>query len=164
MASISASNGILQFTPKDANSYFYETFPCTQASSQGYGGLQFTLTYPAGTDFTLELQSKTNCNAANYTSEWFAISGLTGTQQVVTLDLGVYETSNLNAISGLVYASFSKVGAYTLSDLKFVCRNLEARAIQGEFATPGRTLEESPPPRVYCRSFANYARATRFAA
>ncbi|CAK7198154.1 hypothetical protein SEUCBS139899_000812 [Sporothrix eucalyptigena] len=134
MTSITASGGILQFTPKDANSYFYETFPCMQAKSQGYGGLQFTLTYPAGTDFTLELQTKAasagGCSAANYTSEWFDIAGLTGTQQVVTLDLGVYEQSNLDAISGLVFASFSKVGAYTLSDLKFVCRNLDTRAVQ----------------------------------
>ncbi|KIH92250.1 hypothetical protein SPBR_02305 [Sporothrix brasiliensis 5110] len=134
MASIAASGGILQFTPRDANSYFYETFPCQKAQSSGYGGLQFTLTYPAGTDFTLELQTvpaaSGGCSSSNYTSEWFEISGLTGTQQVVTLDLGVYEASNLDAITGLVFASFSKVGAYTLSDLKFVCRNLEARAVQ----------------------------------
>ncbi len=141
MASIAATNGVLRFTPKDVNSYFYETFRCTQARTQGYGGLQFTLTYPAGADFTLELQTKSNCNAANYTSEWFAISGLTGTQQVVTLDLGVYETSNIDAISGLVFASFTKVGAYSLSDLRFVCRNLEARSLRGEhplgsFASP----------------------------
>lgn len=163
MTSIAASGGILQFTPKDPNSYFYETFPCTQAKSQGYGGLQFTLTYPAGTDFTLELQTKTaasgGCSAANYTSEWFEISGLTGTQQVVTLDLGVYEASNLDAISGLVFASFNKVGAYTLSDLKFVCRNLEARAVQGEFqGSPLLDINIAP------RSLSNYARATRFEA
>ncbi|OAA68339.1 Glycoside hydrolase/deacetylase, beta/alpha-barrel [Niveomyces insectorum RCEF 264] len=126
MASISAANNVLKFTPRDGNSYFYESFPCVQAKSQGYGGLQFTITYPAGTDFTLEAQTRTSCNAANYTSEWFTISGLSGTQQVVTLDLNVYETSNLDAITGFVFASFSKVGAYTLSDLRFVCRNLEA--------------------------------------
>jgi hypothetical protein len=153
MTSIAASGGILQFTPKDPNSYFYETFPCTQAKSQGYGGLQFTLTYPAGSDFTLELQTKTaasgGCSAANYSSEWFAISGLTGTQQVVTLDLGVYEASNLDAISGLVFASFSKVGAYTLSDLKFVCRNLEARAVRGEF---GGSFLPPRDERAYSRA------------
>ncbi|CAK7218398.1 hypothetical protein SCUCBS95973_003470 [Sporothrix curviconia] len=151
MASITASGGILQFTPKDVNSYFYETFPCTQAKSLGYGGLQFTLTYPAGSDFTLELQTRAatagGCNAANYTSEWFDIAGLSGTQQVVTLDLGVYEQSNLDAISGLVFASFSKVGAYTLSDLKFVCRNLEARGQEPPALKRNSRREPAAPPQ-----------------
>lgn len=137
MASITASGGVLQFTPKNTDSYFYETFPCMQAKSEGYGGLQFTLTYPAGADFTIELQtmpaSVGGCAATNYTSEWFAVSGLTDTQQAVTLDLGVYEQSNLDAISGLVFAGFTKVGAYTLSNLKFVCRNLDTRAVRGVF-------------------------------
>ncbi len=36
MNSLSVSNGVLTFNPKDSNSYFYESFPCVQAKSQGY--------------------------------------------------------------------------------------------------------------------------------
>jgi len=35
MSSISASAGVLSFKPK-AGSYFYETFPCQAASTNGY--------------------------------------------------------------------------------------------------------------------------------
>ncbi len=132
MASIAASNGVLSFTPKDANSYYYESFPCVQAKSQGYGGLQFTLTYPAGSSFTLETQTRDSCGATNYTSEWFAVSGLSGTQMVVTLDLDVYTTSNLDAIIGYVWAGFTVTGPYTMSDIRFVCGKLTDSAALGE--------------------------------
>ena len=131
MTSISASNGVLSFNPKDVNSYYYESFPCVQAKSQGYGGIQFTISYPAGSGFTLEVQSKANCNDENYNSEWFEISGLSGTQQVVTMDLGVYQEANLDGIVGFVFATFTKTGRYTLSDFKFVCGDLSSAKKRG---------------------------------
>src|SRR3569833_472793 len=126
MTSIAANNGVLTFVTKDTNSYYYESFPCVQAKSQGYGGLQFTLTYPAGSQFTLEIQTKSSCDAESYESEWFTIAGLTGTQQVITLDLDVYSSSNLDAVVGFVWAGFTVTGMYTMSDIKFVCGRLDA--------------------------------------
>ena len=63
---------------------------------------------------------------SNYSSEWFTIAGLTGTQQVVTLDLQVYSGSSLDAIVGFVWAGFTVTGTYTMSDIKFVCGSLDA--------------------------------------
>ncbi len=139
MSGIVAENGVLRFTPKDVNSYYYESFPCVQAKSQGYGGVQFTISYPPGATWTLEAQSKTNCAAANYTSEWFLISGLTGNQQVVTLDLNVYTQTNLDAIVGFVWAGFTGTGEYTMSDLKFVCGNLDTPGTLGIILSPPTT-------------------------
>jgi len=139
MASIGANNGILSFVPKDTNSYYYESFPCVKTKTEGYGGLQFTITYPAGSAFTLEIQTKSNCNNAQYTSEWFTIAGLTGTQQVVTLDLNVFGGSNLDAIVGFVWAGFTVTGTYTFSDIKFVCGRLDTFN-QGKLREPRSRL------------------------
>jgi len=138
MSAITASNGVLSFTPKSPDSYYYESFPCVQAKSQGYGGLQFTMTYPAGTFFTVEAQSKSDCGASNYTSEWFPISGLSGTQQVITLDLNVFADSNTDAMVGIVFAGFEPQGPYSLSDLKFVCGNLDS--LGSRLALPSRRV------------------------
>lgn len=136
MRTISASGNKLSFNPTDSTSYYYETFPCQKARTDGYNAIQFTMTYPAGMAFTLEVQTQANCNAASYTSQWFEITGLSGTAQIITLDLGVYPEANLDAITAFVFATFTKTGAYTLENLKFLCldfpnkkRGLAARRI-----------------------------------
>ncbi len=123
----------MSFTPKGPDSYLYESFPCVQAKSQGYSAIQFTLGYPAGATFTLEAQTKESCAAVNYTSEWFPIA-LSDTQMVVNLDLNVYTTSSLDAIIGFVWATFSVVGSYNMTDLRFVCGQLppETGVFSGE--------------------------------
>ncbi len=83
------------------------------------------MSYPAGSSFTVEAQTKDSCNAANYTSEWFAISGLTGSQQVITLDLNIFGASNTDAVVGFVFAGFDSSATWSLSDLKFTCGSLD---------------------------------------
>ena len=131
MLSISAANNVLTFTPAtDSSSYYYETFPCQAAQSQNLGGFGFTISYPAGSSFSVEIQYKSNCNDANYQSEWFQIDGLSGTAQQVTLDLNVFPNANKNAIVGFVFAGFTdNTRAWTLRDLKFTCGALLKRSI-----------------------------------
>ena len=69
MSSISASAGVLSFKPK-AGSYFYETFPCQAASTNGYNSVSFQMKGPAGGSATLEIQTKTSCSATTYTSKY----------------------------------------------------------------------------------------------
>ncbi|TPX15046.1 uncharacterized protein E0L32_004876 [Thyridium curvatum] len=164
MASIGVNNGVLSFVPQSSDSYYYESFPCVQAKSQNYGGLTFNLKYPPGSSFTLEIQTKANCNAADYKSEWFLIEGLGGTQQSITLDLRVFAESNLDAIVGFVWASWSPVNeTWSLSNVHFTCGSLDERQaplIRAAASRPARPalsqipLEKSSLAPTTTQSFA----------
>ncbi|KAK7951098.1 carbohydrate esterase family 4 protein [Apiospora aurea] len=127
MTSISVVDGSLTFTPK-ADSYFYETFPCTQAKNDGYNAVSFSVVGPAGGAASLEIQTKPSCSASAYSSSYFTVSGLTGSKQTVTVPLSSFSGAKTNAITGLVWSSFSKTGVkWALDDVQFVC------------STPGQT-------------------------
>lgn len=125
MSSIAASAGQVVFVPRDGNSYFYESFPCTQAQSSGYTGIQFTVQGPASGTFALELQTAPNCNQDTNTwkSSYNIVSGLTGRRQIVTLPLEGFDNEpNYDAIVGLVWAVFSQTGTqWSVGNITLVC-------------------------------------------
>ncbi|KAK7924459.1 hypothetical protein PG985_006513 [Apiospora marii] len=120
MTSISVVDGSLAFTPK-ADSYFYETFTCTQAKNEGYNAVSFSVIGPNGGAALLEIQTKSSCSASAYSSSYFTVSGLTGSKQTVTVPLSSFAGANANAITGLVWSSFSKTG---VSSSPGSCSNL----------------------------------------
>ncbi|KAF2748604.1 carbohydrate esterase family 4 protein [Sporormia fimetaria CBS 119925] len=120
MTSISASGGILSFTPK-ASSYFYENIPCQAASSDGYNSLQFTVKGPAGGSITLEIQTKSSCSASTYTSHWYGVTGLTGSTQTVTIPLSSFAGANANAITAFVWSGFSGTAGWQMSNVQLGC-------------------------------------------
>lgn len=121
MASIKASGGVLSFTPK-SSSYFYETFPCQQAKSNGYNSVTFQIKGPAGGSATLEIQTKTACSATAYTSKFIQLSGLTGSLQTMTVPLTQFAGANLDAVQGFVWSGFSSTtSAWQLSNIAFGC-------------------------------------------
>ncbi|KAF2786825.1 carbohydrate esterase family 4 protein [Melanomma pulvis-pyrius CBS 109.77] len=121
MAAIKASGGVLSFTPK-ANAYFYESFACQAASSNGYSSIQFSIKGPAGGSATLEIQTQASCSATTYTSKFFAVSGLTGATQTVTVPLSSFTGANANAITAFVWSGFSSNAAgWQLSNINFGC-------------------------------------------
>lgn len=126
MSAIAASAPQVQFVPKDGNSYFYESFSCQQAVTNGYGGIQFTIQGPAGGSVALELQSVSNCSSGsttNYTSSYNIVDKLSGQLQTVTLPLvGFDNNPNYDAIIGLVWSSFSQTGVqWSIGNISFVC-------------------------------------------
>ncbi|KAF2278573.1 glycosyl hydrolase [Westerdykella ornata] len=120
MTSISASGGVLSFTPK-ADSYFYETFPCQAASSNNYNSVQFSVKGPAGSSLTLEIQTQSSCSATTYTSSFFTVSGLTGNTQTITVPLNSFSGANTNAITAFVWSGFSATTGWQLSNIQFGC-------------------------------------------
>jgi peptidoglycan/xylan/chitin deacetylase (PgdA/CDA1 family) len=121
MSSISASGGILSFKPK-SGSYFYETFACQAASSNGYNSLTFQMKGPAGGSATLEIQTKSSCSAGTYTSKYVSITGMTGNTQTITIPLSQFTGANANAVTGFVWAGFSSITAtWQMSNLAFGC-------------------------------------------
>jgi len=121
MASISASNGVLSFKPK-SGSYFYETFPCQAATSNGYNSLSFDIKGPAGGSATLEIQTKTSCSATSYTSKYISVAGLTGTTQTINVPLSQFSGANGNAVTGFVWSGFSSTSVtWQMSKIAFGC-------------------------------------------
>jgi peptidoglycan/xylan/chitin deacetylase (PgdA/CDA1 family) len=121
MTSATASGGVLSFKPKDG-SYFYETMECQAATSNGYNSIQFTIKGVSGGSGTLEIQTKSACSAAAYTSYFTQFTGLTGNSQTVTIPLSQFAGANGNAVTGFVWSGFSSTTAtWQISNIQFGC-------------------------------------------
>ncbi|KAF1939399.1 glycoside hydrolase/deacetylase [Clathrospora elynae] len=121
MSSLSASGGALSFKPK-SGSYFYETFACQAASSNGYNSVTFQFKGPAGGSATLEIQTQTACSASSYTSKLVSLSGLTGNTQTITIPLSQFSGANGNAVTGFVWSGFSSTTTtWQLGTIAFGC-------------------------------------------
>ncbi|PQE05690.1 glycosyl hydrolase protein [Rutstroemia sp. NJR-2017a BVV2] len=103
------------------SSYFYTTFNCEKATTDSYNAITFPIKGPKGASVTVELQTLSSCSATSYSSYYTTISGLTGSTQTVTIQLSKFSGANLNAISGLLWESFSTAGAWEIGQTEFVC-------------------------------------------
>lgn len=141
MASISASGGSLTFTP-DSSSYFYETFPCQKATTNGYDVLSFSVRGPAGGTVGLELQTSTSCSETAHASYYYTLTGLTGSVQTVTLPLSSFIDANLDAIQGIVWFAFSSPGSsWQLADIELACSARVSSTISGTMCFNNEELE-----------------------
>ena len=132
MSSIAASAGEVVFIPKPDGSYFYESFPCVQAQSQGYGGLRFSILGPPGGSVSLELQTTTNCNTTGHTSSYTILTSLTGQGQIQTLPLvGFDNNPNYDAIVGLAWSEFSSTSTrWSIGNITLVCGAVAASLLR----------------------------------
>ncbi|KAF2123081.1 glycosyl hydrolase [Lophiotrema nucula] len=138
MSSISASGGILSFKPK-SGSYFYETFACQAASTNGYNSIQFNVKGVSGGSLALEIQTQTSCSATTYTSKYYTVSGLTGASQTVTIPLSSFSGANANAITAFVWSAFSSTTAtWQLSAVQFGCSGATAPSSSVKVSTTSR--------------------------
>lgn len=64
-----------------------------------------------------------SCSATTYKSYYTTITGLTGSTQTITVQLSAFSGANLNAISGLLWESFSVDGAWEIGQTNLVCAN-----------------------------------------
>jgi peptidoglycan/xylan/chitin deacetylase (PgdA/CDA1 family) len=130
MTAIAASAGQVVFIPKDDGSYFYESFECQQAVTNGYGGIQFTVQGPAGGSFALDLQSTGSCSdsSGNYNSSYNIVNNLNGQLQTITLPLEGFDNEpNYDAIVGFVWESFSQTGVqWSVGNITLVCGTVSA--------------------------------------
>ncbi|KAK4246609.1 carbohydrate esterase [Corynascus novoguineensis] len=126
MTAIAASPGQVVFIPKGDDSYFYESFPCQQAVTEGYNAIEFSVVGPANGSFALELQTTSDCGSNEegvYNSSWNIVSGLTGERQTITLPLEGWDDSpNYDGIVGLAWSTFSQNGIqWSVGNVSLVC-------------------------------------------
>ncbi|GKT54472.1 polysaccharide deacetylase [Colletotrichum tofieldiae] len=121
MTSISASGGILSFTPK-SGAYYYETFPCQTLQTNSYTHVQLDIKAPvSGAGFTAQLNSASSCSATTSTKTSFQITSLTGGWQTLRIPLSSFAGANLDAALSIVIGSFSSTQQWQLDKVLFVC-------------------------------------------
>ncbi|KAK5999273.1 Chitin deacetylase-like protein [Cladobotryum mycophilum] len=121
MASISASGGILSFTPR-SGAYYYETFPCQELQTDSYTHVQLDIKAPvSGAAFTAELKWASSCSATTSTKTPFRVTSLTGGWQTVLIPLSSFAGANLNAALSILIGSFSSTQQWQLDKVLFVC-------------------------------------------
>jgi hypothetical protein len=119
-----ANGGSVTFVPKTQESYFYESFVCRAAATEGYNAISFTLEGPVNGSVAVELQTQTTCTATTYTSSYNVLSGLTGTRQQFTLPLGSFVNGvNPDAVVAVAWSEFISDGlaAWTIGNIQFLC-------------------------------------------
>ncbi|KAL1842131.1 hypothetical protein VTJ49DRAFT_6010 [Mycothermus thermophilus] len=125
MSGIAGSPGRVVFVPRDVNSYFYESFECRQAASDGYTAVQFTIEGPAGGYFVVEAQTTANCGVdrSTYKSSWAFVEGLNGQRQTIVLPFSAFsDNPNPDALVGLVWSGFSHSGVqWFVGNVTLVC-------------------------------------------
>lgn len=104
-----------------ASSYFYTTFACEKATTDGYNAFTFPIKGPAGASFNIELQTSTSCSTTAYTSYYTTLTGVTGSTQTYTVPLSSFSGANLNAIQSILFESFSINGAWEIGQTQLVC-------------------------------------------
>jgi peptidoglycan/xylan/chitin deacetylase (PgdA/CDA1 family) len=142
MAAMSASAGILSFTPK-SGAYYYETFPCQALQADSYSHLQLEIKAPVGAAFTAQLSSASSCSATTAaTKTSFRVTGLTGDWQTLRIPLASFEGANLNAALSIVMGSFSSTQQWQLDKVLFVCSQASA-SLTTSSLKPSSTLSST---------------------
>ncbi|AEO60543.1 carbohydrate esterase family 4 protein [Thermothelomyces thermophilus ATCC 42464] len=148
MTAIAASPGQVVFVPKDDGSYFYESFPCQQANTEGYNAIQFSVLGPEGGSFAFELQTTSSCDdeVGVYNSSWTEVGDLTGERHTITLPLEGWDDSpNYDGIVGLTWSTFSENGIqWSVGNVSLVCGGGGDEGDGGGSASQSSTVATKP--------------------
>ncbi|KAJ6441422.1 Chitin deacetylase-like protein 10 [Purpureocillium lavendulum] len=158
MASMSASGGILSFTPK-SGAYYYETFPCQALQTDSYSHIQFDIKAPAsGAAMTATLKWASSCSVTTGTKTSFRVTGLTGAWQNLRIPLTSFSGANLNAALSLIIESFSLNQQWQLDKIHYFVypSNVQHAVVNGHHSHVGHV-------GVYCRYYdVDYFNANHF--
>ena len=100
MTSITGDQGSVVFTPANEDSYLYENIGCQAAKTNGLNALSFYVLGPAGGEINVEIQTSASCSESNYTSFYYTITNLTGSDQTVVIPLELFTRSKQATVSG----------------------------------------------------------------
>ncbi|KAF7519966.1 hypothetical protein G7054_g12924 [Neopestalotiopsis clavispora] len=141
MTSITGDQGSVVFTPANEDSYLYENIGCQAAKTNGLNALSFYVLGPAGGEINVEIQTSASCSESNYTSFYYTITNLTGSDQTVVIPLELFTGANLDAIRGFVWYGFSSSNtSWELGTVELICD------FEPVTSTPGRLVPSSTIP------------------
>jgi hypothetical protein len=151
MKSILVNDNRVTFTPKEAEGgFFYSIFGCINATNL-YGGISMKIKAPAGTTFTIELQTNNNCLTSNPISKSQSSTELgwtfNGEEKLYDIPFGRYPGLNTGNLVAVVLSSFSN--PVTLGPMSFYCGSTASEIIlpssPAVTATPVMTV---PAPKA----------------
>jgi hypothetical protein len=120
--SVIVSNNHVKLTPTSSSSYFFSMFNCIEATNI-YGGIGLTISAPAGTEITVELQTAADCSSDNPTPiDVSSVSlGWTfdGTERFYNIDFTKFPGLDTSHLIALLFTGFTK--AVTLGPMAFYC-------------------------------------------
>lgn len=118
------ADGTITVVPSTLDSYWYETFDCMAAASEGYNAVVFTIQGPANGSVALELQTKNDCADEARMSDYASITGLSRDSEEIVVPLSSFgEGPNLDSIVGLVWSRFSsaEITEWSLGNVRLAC-------------------------------------------
>jgi peptidoglycan/xylan/chitin deacetylase (PgdA/CDA1 family) len=120
--SVLVSNNHLTLTPKNANSYWFTMLGCLKATNI-WNGIGMTISAPAGTSFTIDLQSEGNCNVNSPASHQLTTAALgwtfDGTERYYQIPFAKFPGLDTAHLVSLVLQGVSKT--ITLGPIALYC-------------------------------------------
>lgn len=122
-SSVIVSNNRVTLTPKtDGSSYFYSQFDCVKATNI-YGGIGLTISAPAGTVITVELQTSKSCDTNNAVSIDVTSTQLgwtfNGAENFYTIPFSKFTGLDQDHLVSVLFGGFKK--AVVLGPMAFYC-------------------------------------------
>lgn len=142
---VANDNNTVTLTPtSDGSSYFYSEFGCINAQNL-YGGIGLPIKAPAGTKFTVELQSSSSCDPdANTTPVDQTTSQLgwkfDGTEQVYYIPFSKFSGLDTTKLVTILFQSFGSSQAVRFGPMAFYCGSTGSK-----YQLPA-PLQPSPTP------------------
>lgn len=119
------SKNRVEIVPKDTSSYFYSQFGCFNAKTKGHTGISLRIKAPAGTTFSIELDSSSSCDptAAQAFTQTTAQLGWTfdGTEKLYTIPFSKYSGLDTTKLTTILFSAFTKTVSF--GPMAFYCGN-----------------------------------------
>ncbi|KAF2733881.1 glycoside hydrolase/deacetylase [Polyplosphaeria fusca] len=124
-------------TPKDTSSYFYSQLGCTNAKNK-YGGISLRIKAPAGTTFSIQLESSSSCDPGKTVqgSQTTSQLGWTfdGTEKLYTIPFSKYSTIDTSKMVTFFMSGLTK--AVTMGPMAFYCGNTGTEYVPSTTSVP----------------------------
>lgn len=138
------SKNRVEIVPKDTSSYFYSQFGCFNAKTNGNSGISLRIKAPAGTTFSVQLESSSSCDptAAQAYSQTTSQLGWTfnGNEQLYTIPFSKFTGLNTEKLTTILFSGFTKTVSF--GPMAFYC------GATGEYIVTTTTPNEAPTATV----------------
>ena len=134
------SKNRVEIVPRDTSSYFYSQFGCFNAKTKGHTGISLRIKAPAGTTFSVELDSSSSCDptAAQAYTQSTQDLGWTfdGTEKLYTIPFSKFSGLDTTKLTTILFSAFTKTVSF--GPMAFYCGST------GEYIVT--TTEPNSPP------------------
>jgi peptidoglycan/xylan/chitin deacetylase (PgdA/CDA1 family) len=148
MTSLVVANNRVTITPKDTSSYFYSQTGCTNAKTAVYGGISLRIKAPAGTTFSIELQSSASCSTDSTVNSGQTSSQLgwtfDGTEKLYSIPFSKFTNLDTSKLVTVFFSGFTKPVSF--GPMAFYCGNTATEYIVTSTSSTAGPSSTVPAP------------------